>query len=97
MAPLLEILLGLEYFDPFIVQSVLVVLQLLLLPLQAASGGDETSCEALLCNGVFGDYIVLGAKALILLGLRHVIVICPFKEVAGILVFKISIWCTVMS
>ena len=61
-----------------------VGLQQLLLVFHASSGGDEAPSEALLFERFFMDDVVLHAEALVFLGLRHVIVIDPFKEVVGI-------------
>jgi hypothetical protein len=37
-----------------------------------------------LFEGVLGDNVVLGTEAFVLLGLRHVVIIGPFKEVIGV-------------
>jgi hypothetical protein len=84
MEPVFEILFGREYFDPLFVQRIRIGFQLLLLALHASSDGDEAPPEVLLFEGVFGEDVVLGAEALVFLGLRHVVVVGPFKEVVGI-------------
>ena len=83
-ASIFEILFGRVYFDPLFVQCICVSVQLLLLEFHTWSSGDEAPSEALLSKRVSDDNVVLGTKALIFLGLRHVIIVSPFEEAVGI-------------
>ena len=58
--PFFEVLLGREYFNPLVIQYVLIDLRLLQLPLHASSGGCKALSEWFLFKGVLGDYKVLG-------------------------------------
>ena len=69
MEPFFVVLLDREYFNPLVIQCVLIGLQLLLLPLHGPGGGLKAPSEPFFLKGVLRDYKVLGTEALILLRL----------------------------